>query len=141
MGSAGRQTRCSAADMLGAGATLDAGALIAFERSRRSVVVLVARALERDVELAVPAGVVAQVWRDGSRQARLARLLASSVVHVVTLDDLSARSIGQILGVSETSDVVDASVAWCARQRGHAVVTADPDDILAVDPDLQVVKC
>ena len=124
-----------------AGVTLDAGALIAFERGRRSVVALVARALERDAEIAVPAGVVAQVWRDGSRQARLSRLLASDVVSVVPLDDHAARSAGQMLGASGTNDVVDASVAWCARQRGHVVVTSDPDDILAVHPDLHVLRC
>lgn len=125
---------------MGAGATLDAGALIAFERGERTIVALIARALERDTELAVPAGVVAQVWRNGSRQARLARLLTSSVVDVVPLDDHGARSVGQMLGASGTNDVVDASVAWCARQRGQTVVTADPGDILAVDSRLHVVK-
>ena len=138
--SAGRQTPCSVSDV-SEGATLDAGALIAFERGRRNVVALIAQALQREVGLAVPAGVVAQVWRDGSRQARLARLLASGIVEVVPLDDHAARSVGQMLGASGTNDVVDASVAWCARQRGQAVVTADPDDLLAVDPGLHVVEC
>ncbi len=125
----------------GGGATLDSGALIAFERSQRDVVALVSRALAADVRLAVPAGVVAQVWRDGSRQARLARLLASNVVEVVPLDDHGARAVGQLLGISATSDVVDGSVVWCARQRGHAVVTSDPDDILAIDNTLRVMPC
>lgn len=124
-----------------AGATLDSGALIAFERRRREVVALVARALERQARLAVPAGVVAQVWRDGSRQALLARLLASPVVEIVALDDHAARAVGQLLGASRTADVIDASVAWCARQRGHAVVTSDPDDLQAIDPTLAVVPC
>jgi len=124
-----------------AGATLDSGALIAFERRRREVVALVARALERQARLAVPAGVVAQVWRDGSRQALLARLLASPVVEIVALDDHAARAVGQLLGASHTADVIDASVAWCARQRGHAVVTSDPDDLRAIDPTLTAVPC
>lgn len=124
-----------------AGATLDSGALIAFERRRREVVALVAGALERQARLAVPAGVVAQVWRDGSGQALLARLLASPVVEIVALDDHAARAVGQLLGASGTVDVIDASVAWCARQRGHAVVTSDPDDLRAIDPTLAVVPC
>ena len=53
------------------GQTLDAGALIAFERNDRAVVALLARALEVGYSLAVPAGVVGQVWRDGRRRARL----------------------------------------------------------------------
>jgi hypothetical protein len=48
------------------GLTLDAGALIAFERADRRVVAIVARALARKAPLAVPAGVVGQVWRGGS---------------------------------------------------------------------------
>ncbi|MDQ3037482.1 MAG: hypothetical protein M3Y87_34125 [Myxococcota bacterium] len=60
------------------GFTLDAGALIAFERGDRRMVLIVARARERKALLVVPSGVVGQVWRDGRRQAVLARLLASS---------------------------------------------------------------
>ena len=126
---------------MNAGATLDSGALIAFERGQRDVIALMARALERGVRLAVPAGVVAQVWRDGSRQARLARLLASPIIDIVALDDRAGRAVGQLLGTGGTTDVVDASVAWCARQRGHVVVTSDVEDVKAIDPSLRVVGC
>jgi hypothetical protein len=121
------------------GATLDAGALIAFERADRKVVTLVARALERGVRLAVPAGVVAQVWRDGARQVRLVRLLASEVVDVVALDDQTARAVGQLCGVSGTADIVDASVVYCARQRGHMVLTSDAQDLKRIDPRIELV--
>src|SRR5512139_3185766 len=60
-----------------AGLTLDAGALIALERNDRRIVALLARARHHGWALVVPEGVVGQVWRDGKRQARLARLLAS----------------------------------------------------------------
>jgi hypothetical protein len=69
------------------GLTLDAGALIAFDRNSRRVVALIARALEHGYSLAVPAGVVGQVWRDGRRQARLARLLGARQVMVEPLDE------------------------------------------------------
>lgn len=121
------------------GATLDAGALIAFERAKRSVVALVARALERGDTLSVPAGVVAQAWRDGTRQVRLVRLLASEIVEVVPLDDATARAVGQLCGVTGATDVVDASVVYCARQRGHAVLTGDPDDLRCIDPRIVLV--
>jgi hypothetical protein len=37
-----------------------------------------------------------------------------------------------------TRDVVDASVAVCAREVGAVVVTTDPGDISALDPELKV---
>ncbi len=120
------------------GLTLDSGALIGLERSR-PVEVLIRRALDRGERLAVPAGVVAEVWRDGRRQARLARLLADAAVDVIALDDRTARAVGQLCGASGTADVVDASVAWCARQRGHVVVTSDERDLLRIDPRLRIV--
>lgn len=118
------------------GLTLDAGALIAFERNDRRAVLLLARALEEALELAIPAGVVGQVWRDGRRQARLARLLAARQVTIEPLDDQRARAAGQLCGVRGTADVIDASVVLCARARKHRVVTSDPDDLAALDATL-----
>ncbi len=122
------------------GLTLDAGALIAFERNDRRVVAIVTRALERRVALAVPAGVVGQVWRDGRRQVRLVRLLGSPAVEVEPLDDEKARAAGQLCGVTGTSDVVDASVVLCARRRGHGVLTSDRADIERLDASLRVIS-
>jgi predicted nucleic acid-binding protein len=121
------------------GLTLDAGALIAFERNDRRVVALLARAVARDYELVVPAGVVGQVWRDGRRQARLARLLATDEVEVESLHDARAREAGQLCGARKTSDVTDASVVLCAREHGHAVVTSDPEDLERLDPKLALI--
>ena len=121
------------------GLTLDAGALIAFERNDRAVIGLLARALERGFELVVPAGVVGQVWRDGRRQARLARLLGSNELEVEALDDQRARAAGQLCGINEVADVIDASAVLCARRRGHRIVTSDPADIRKLDPTLPLI--
>jgi hypothetical protein len=121
------------------GLTLDAGALIAFERNERRVVAIVARALEGRIALAVPAGVVGQVWRDGRRQARLVRLLGSEVVEIEPLDDARARAAGQLCGVTRTRDVIDASVVLCARARGQGVLTSDAADLRRLDPSLRVI--
>jgi len=122
------------------GLTLDTGALIAFERNDRRVVILLARALDRKLAFVVPAGVVAQAWRDGRRQARLARLLGASHVEIEGLDDTRARAAGQLCGVAGTSDVIDASVVLCARRRDHAVVTSDPEDLRALDPTVELIE-
>jgi len=121
------------------GAVLDAGALVEFERNNRRVVAIVARALDLDDPLVVPAGVVAQVWRDGRRQARLARLLGSPLCEVVALDDHGARATGQLCGASGTTDVVDSSVVVIARQRGLRVLASDAGDLRRLDPRLDVV--
>jgi hypothetical protein len=121
------------------GITLDAGALIAFERNDRRVVTAIARALERRLPIAIPAGVVGQVWRDARRQVTLARLLGSSAIDVEPLDDMRARAAGQLCGVTGTSDVIDASVVLCARARGHSVMTSDVDDLRRLDRALRLV--
>lgn len=121
------------------GAVLDTGALVAFERSDRRLVAIVARALEHGDTLVVPAGVVAQAWRDGSRQTRLTRLLGSSLCEVVELDDHRARAAGQLCGASGTVDIVDSSVVVAARERGVRIITSDPRDLRRLDPRIDVV--
>jgi predicted nucleic acid-binding protein len=120
------------------GLTLDTGALIGFERNDRRVVALLARARELRFALTVPAGVVGQVWRDGRRQSRLARLLRGEGVSVEPLDDQRAREAGQLCGITRTRDVIDASVVLCARRYGQRVVTSDPEDIRRLDQGVLV---
>ena len=122
------------------GLTLDAGALIAFERNDRRTVAILVRALEQGVELATVAGAVGQVWRDGARQARLARLLGSGAVRVEPLDDARARAAGQLCGVTGTEDVIDASVVLCARTRGHSVLTSEVADLRRLDSSLRLIR-
>lgn len=120
-------------------AVLDTGALIGFERNDRRIVAIIVRALEHHDPLLVPAGVVAQAWRDGSRQVRLARLLGSPLCDVLVLDDHQARAAGQLCGLAATVDVVDASVAVAARDHGAKVITSDPDDLRRLDHRLEIV--
>jgi hypothetical protein len=124
---------------LSAGLTLDTGALIAFDRNDRDVVSLLSRALELGLAIVVPAGVVAQAWRDGRKQARLARLLGAPQVMVEVLDDRQARASGQLCGVTNTRDIVDASVVLCARERGHSVATSDQQDLRRLDGKLRLI--
>jgi hypothetical protein len=123
-----------------AGITLDAGALVAVERNDRYAISLLA-VVRRERELVtIPAGVLGQVWRDGRRQARLARLLGASNVEVEPLDEERARRAGQLCGATGTSDVIDASVVLCARARGQRILTSDVDDIRRLDPTLTIIR-
>jgi nicotinamidase-related amidase len=110
---------------------LDAGALIALDRNDRSVWAMLRNAADDAAEVSVPAGAIAQAWRDGSRQALLARALAHC--EEVALDGPIARATGLLCGHAGTADIVDASVAMIAAARSQGgpvvLVTSDPSDL------------
>ncbi|WP_395151561.1 hypothetical protein [Ilumatobacter sp.] len=110
---------------------LDAGALIALDRNDRTVWAMLRVAANNATEVSVPAGAIAQAWRDGARQALLARALKHC--DEVPLDGALARASGALCGHASTADVVDASIAIIAAARsrhGHvAIVTSDPGDL------------
>lgn len=122
------------------GLTLDAGALIAIEKNDRRVVAALRLAVEVGLPITVPSAVVGQVWRDGSKQARLARLLGSSGVVVEALDDARARAAGQLCGVARTNDPIDATVVLGARARGDRIFTSDPGDLRRLDAEVELVQ-
>jgi hypothetical protein len=108
---------------------LDAGALIAIDKRNRKVGAIL-RLLQRDqVVLRTSAGAVAQVWRSGARQANLARVLRG--LDVVAVDETDAKSVGELLAVNETNDLVDAHVALLVEPEG-TVLTSDVGDIDAL---------
>ncbi len=126
--------------MTRAGLTLDTGALLAVERGDPRLRALLRRAVDHAIAIAVPAGAVAQAWRGGPRQARLAKLLADPEVDVPPLDELAARAVGLLCGRTGHRDVVDVHIALHARENGYAVVTSDPGDMRAIDPTLTVIE-
>lgn len=121
------------------GLTMDAGGLIALDRTDRRVVALLARAAETKATITVPASALAQAIRKPARQARLARLIRQPTTDVRDLDRVDATSIGRLLAESRTADVVDAHVVICARRAGQRVVTSDPDDLQTLDPAVELL--
>lgn len=122
---------------------LDPGALIALERGSPPVRGYVLLADRRHVALTTSAAVVAQVWRGGSRQARLARLLASGLVTEQPLDSEASRRIGLLAAAAPGArDVVDGHVATIALDRDAIVLTSDPEDIARWGvPIANIVPC
>ena len=109
------------------GVTYDAGALLAADRGERKMWARHRALLELRQVPTVPAPVVAQGWRGGSRQARLSRLLVGC--HVEELDDGQARRVGELLANAARADVVDATVVEGALRRNDVVVSSDPEDL------------
>jgi hypothetical protein len=122
------------------GITLDAGALIAVDKNDRRVVTALRVAVDAQMSIVVPSGVVGQVWRDGSRQVRLARLLGSSRVAIEPLDDVRARAAGQLCGRTRTKDVIDASVVLGAKARGDRIFTSDVEELRLLDSNVQLER-
>lgn len=95
----------------------DAGALIALERNDPAMWRRLKAAMSTGDELRTHGAAVAQVWRGGSRQASLARVLAG--MDVVAVDARLGRRAGVLLGRTSTTDVVDAAVVALATSDDH----------------------
>jgi hypothetical protein len=106
---------------------LDSGALISGERDDREFALASKTVQRRGGRLIVPAPVLAQVWRGGRRIARLAHVLKGCVV--VSLDEATARVVGELCAATATKDIVDATVAVVAHQMSADVATSDPADV------------
>jgi hypothetical protein len=112
------------------GVTYDSGALIAAERGERRMWARHGALLANRTLPTVPAGVVAQTWRGGSRQALLSRLLVGCDVEA--LDDDQARRVGSVVAKAATTDIVDASVVEGALRRVDLVISSDRGDLEAI---------
>jgi hypothetical protein len=112
------------------GVTYDTGALIAADWGERRMWARHRALLTLREVPTVPAPVVAQSWRGGSRQALLTRLLAG--YDIEALDDGQARPVGSLAGRAATGDIVDACVVEGALRRHDLVVSSDEDDLQVI---------
>ncbi len=107
-------------------AILDAGALVAVDRRDRVLGAQLRVLQQQATPLRTSAAVVGQVWRDGRRQANLARVLTGVGVEPLGADD--GKKIGELLGRAGSADVIDAHIALLAAP-ADVVLTSDPGDI------------
>lgn len=110
-----------------AGVTYDTGVLLAAERGDQRTWGRHRGLLGHGVIPTVPAPVLAQAWRGGGRQARLAQLLAGCQVEPML--EQHAKDFGQLLAAAHHGDVTDGAVVESAARRGDVIVTGDRPDI------------
>ena len=119
---------------------LAAGALIALDCNNRDVWAMLRVASDDAEMIQVPAGAIAQAWRNGRRQVLLTRALRHC--DEVALDGAIARAAGLLCSQSKTADIVDASVvlavAGLARRGSVSVLTSDSGDIEHLLATLQI---
>lgn len=107
---------------------LDAGALRDAERHPQGRIWALCKSeIFEGRQPLLPITVLAQMWRGGAKQAGLSRVVKAA--KLVDIDEVMARRIGILLGLSGTADVVDAMVVLAAIDAGAAVATSDPGDI------------
>lgn len=107
---------------------LDAGALIDIETDPRGETVRsCVKALEDGYRPYLLSVVLAQVWRDRTRQHPL--LMARRLCTVLPFTEHTAEDVGRLLARSRTSDVVDAAVIVAAIEHNAVVLTSDPKDL------------
>lgn len=121
-----------------AGLTLDSGALIAFDRHDRGVMAQLKAARLSELDVTVPAIVVAEVWRGGPRSARIAMLLATCVID--ELDETLAKSAGAALAATPGGETCDAVVMASADNRRDPVLTCDVGDLSKFSRHFPAVK-
>lgn len=101
--------------------------LIAFERRDEKADRFVAGAVAGNHDLHVSTATVAEVWRGGTRSARIARLLAFCVLEPV--DEALAKRAGVLLSCAGSSNTIDGIVVATAAARRAGVVTAHLADV------------
>lgn len=114
-----------------AGVTLDSGPLIQLDKGKTQMTVWLKVAEERNAALSTPASVLAEVWRQDPRAARMARALAT--MDIVEVDEKMGKEAGALLTQASSSNrkalAIDALVVISAKRRGDIVLTTDPHDI------------
>jgi predicted nucleic acid-binding protein len=113
-----------------AGLTLDASALIAYERGQERIRKILTVGYERGLVPTIPAIALAEVWHGDAKDARVvARLLKACSIEVV--DEQLARAAGSLRRATPGADTIDACIAVGVRRRGDTIATSDPDDMRA----------
>jgi hypothetical protein len=104
--------------------------LIAAERNDRRMWALHAGFLAEEVVPTVPAPVLAEAWRGGSRQASLARFLTLCAIEPLT--EQHAKAVGALAGRADHDDIVDVTVVEGAARRRDAIVTSNHTHITRI---------
>jgi predicted nucleic acid-binding protein len=113
-----------------AGLTLDAGALIAYERGQERIREILAVGYARGLVPTIPAIALAEVWRGDPKDARVARLLKACSIE--NIDERVARAAGSLRRATPGASTIDACIAVGVHRRRDAIATSDPGDMRAL---------
>lgn len=106
--------------------TLDTGALIAIERRRQRMLRVLRAAEQTATPVVVPAGVLAEWWREPPTE-RMRTLLEAFTIESV--DAERAKLAGRSMTAVPEATTIDALVMASAALRGGVVYTSDVEDL------------
>lgn len=113
-----------------AGLSFDSGLLIRLDRGDQHAWAWLKRATERGEPPMVSSVAVAESWRDGRTQARLASVL--NACDVASVDESLAKRAGEALAAVRGAGVADALIAASAARADATLVTDDHADMRAL---------
>ena len=123
------------------GRVLDVSAIVDYATARTVYMAAFVRvAVEQTMGLVLPVTALTQAWQQVPPDGRsgIEDLLGRPVVVVDELDTAMAADVGLLLHATDQVDVVAGQVAWSAARRDWPVVTAEPDRLRALTPDVAV---
>jgi len=110
---------------------LDSGAISAIVEGDVAARTFLREALATKTRIVVPAVVVAESTRGTARDAPANQLLKKTQVEAVS--EAHARGAGRLLHATRSDQTIDALIVATADiLGGSAVLTADPDDLIAL---------
>jgi len=115
----------------------DAGVFIALDNtSQREIVqALVRKMAAEGIVPSANEAVVAQAWRDPAKQVPLTMLLKAVTVYPFG----NPRTIGQRCALTDTTDVVDTSLAVLSDRLNTTILTTDPDDMAKLGANFETL--
>jgi predicted nucleic acid-binding protein len=118
---------------------LDSGAVIALSRNDARARAELTAAWEADVQVSIPAPVVAETVRGSTKDAPVNRII-KAVGAVNLVDEATSRIAGGLLGVARSGATVDALVVASAlRLGGGVILTGDPADLRSLSTGQQEI--
>lgn len=108
----------------------DTAVLILAERDAPEYKALWAALHDERRVASVPVPLLAEVWRDGARQANLA--LALKATDKAECTEAIAKRAGELLAAAGAGDAMDAIVVAMAESMLASVITGDLDDLGAL---------
>ncbi|MFN2496862.1 MAG: hypothetical protein ABR608_13280 [Pseudonocardiaceae bacterium] len=123
------------------GRVLDVSALEHFATGRSVYArALVWAAVEQNTVLVVPTTALIMTWAQIPTEAYpvLEVLLGLPNTVLDVLDGPTANRAGLLMAATDSGDPIAGHTVWCGQQRGWAILTADPDPLRALHPDVDI---
>ena len=117
--------------------TFDTGALVAVEKRKDRISILLRTIVAESIPIVIPAVALAKWWRARPTQ-RMQKFLSSTTIEPV--DAALASAAGEALAALPRSTIIDALVMASAARSGGIVYTSDIADLMELQTHFRNVR-